>query len=151
VFRSRKGRRAPSKKIKRLFSWSKDKEKRRNHFLEINPRKSLLHQAFSCIIEKVLEQKRSREWPSLGFQHAGDDVEGCDTPGRFATGRGGNFHGASLIFKFDEGGNNNGKAKDSYSLKGLRTPHSWMSQLTRLSKRAKRTGATSIRSDSVAY
>lgn len=26
------------------------------------------------------------------------DVKGCDTPGRFATGCGGNFHGASLIF-----------------------------------------------------
>ena len=32
------------------------------------------------------------------------DVEGCDTPGRFAIGRGGNFHGASQILNLTKEG-----------------------------------------------
>ncbi len=51
------------------------------------------------------------------------DVEGCDTPGRFAIGCGGNFHGVSLILKIDEGGNTMAKQKNSYSFKGVRTPY----------------------------
>ena len=33
-----------------------------------------------------------------------DDAEGCDTPGRFATGGGGNFRGASQILNLTKEG-----------------------------------------------
>lgn len=68
------------------------------------------------------------------------DVKGCDTPGCFATGGGGNFHGASLIFKMDEGGNKMAKQKIRIRLKAYE--HRILDQSAdKIVETAKRTGA----------
>ncbi|KRM73462.1 30S ribosomal protein S10 [Secundilactobacillus collinoides DSM 20515 = JCM 1123] len=69
-----------------------------------------------------------------------NDVEGCDTPGRFATGCGGNFYGVSLIFKIDEGGNPMAKQKIRIRLKAYE--HRILDQSAeKIVETAKRTGA----------
>ncbi len=69
------------------------------------------------------------------------DVKGCDTPGRFAMRCGGNFHGASLIFKIDEGGNTMAKQKIRIRLKAYE--HRILDQSAdKIVETAKRTGAT---------
>jgi small subunit ribosomal protein S10 len=68
------------------------------------------------------------------------DVEGCDTLGSFVMGCGGNFHGASLIFKIDEGGNKMAKQKIRIRLKAYE--HRILDQSAdKIVETAKRTGA----------
>ena len=86
--------------------------------------KHLLLQSFSVIIDCAWYLEGEYCTPRHQVVVVSFDVKGCDTPGHIVMGRGGNFHGASLIFKIDEGGHNNGKAKNSYPFKGIRTPYS---------------------------
>ncbi len=68
------------------------------------------------------------------------DAEGCDTPGSFAMGCDGNFRGASLIFKIDEGGNKMAKQKIRIRLKAYE--HRILDQSAdKIVETAKRTGA----------
>jgi small subunit ribosomal protein S10 len=67
-------------------------------------------------------------------------VEGCDTPGRFATGCGGNFHGASQILNLTKEGNIMAKQKIRIRLKAYE--HQVLDQSAdKIVETAKRTGA----------
>lgn len=68
------------------------------------------------------------------------DAKGCDTPGSIAMGCGGNFRGASLIFKIDEGGNKMAKQKIRIRLKAYE--HRILDESAdKIVETAKRTGA----------
>lgn len=56
------------------------------------------------MIVKVLNNRGEKATSPTDSVKLGDEVEGCDTPGRFATGCGGNFHGASQILNLTKEG-----------------------------------------------